>query len=160
MRTSILAPALLILSLQAAAAAHAAEFTKREGSFGKGDGALLTKDELRACLSQPARLAQQREALLKEQTSLAATKDEIGRSGEALKAKLDTLDRTKPEAVAAFNEEALARDKAINGYEVRVAAFNASAIAAKTERDAYGPACENRRFLADDEIAIEKERAK
>ena len=122
MRTSILVPALLILSLQAAAAAHAAEFTKREGSFGKGDGALLTKDELRACLSQPARLAQQREALLKEQTSLAATKDEIGRSGEALKAKLDTLDRTKPEAVAAFNEEALARDKAINGYEVRVAA--------------------------------------
>ena len=159
MRTPNLA-ATLIATLLAAAPAHAADTTKREGSFGKGTGALLTKEQLRTCMNQQAHLAQRSEAMLTEQAALTATKAEIGRSGEALKAKLDSVDRTSADAVAAYNDEAQARDKAIDAYQDRVAAFNASVDAAKVERDAYGPACANRRFFADDEIAIRKEKAK
>ena len=107
-------------------------------------------------MNQKAKLAQQEEDLTREQAALATTKGEIGRSGDALKAGLETLDRTNAEAVAAYNDQAQARDKQIDDYQARVTAFNTRVDAAKTERDAFSKACENRRFFEEDEIAIKK----
>jgi len=154
MRT--LATALLSLTLLATSAAPAADKPKKEGAFGKGGGALLTKDQLRNCMTLKARVAQQDDDLTKEQTALVATKGEIGRTGDALKGKLETLDRSNAEAVAAYNDESQVRDKQIDDYQARVTAFNTRVEANNGDRDAYTKACENRRFLEDDEIAIKK----
>jgi hypothetical protein len=156
MKNHPLTTTVLTLCLLAAGAAHAADKPKKEGSFGAGSGAMLTKEQLRSCLSQKARLAQQDDDLIKEQTALAAAKDDVARSGEALKAQLETVDRTNAEAVAAYNDQAQARDKQIDDYQARATAFNTRVDASKTEREAFGKACANRRFLEDDEIAIKK----
>ena len=148
--------ALLALTLLAATAAFAADKPKKEGAFGKGGGAMLSKEQLRNCMSLKTRVAQQDDDLTKEQTAIGTVKDEFGRSGDALKAKLETLDRTNAEAVAAYNDESQARDKQIDDYQARVTAFNTRVEANKTEHDAYGKGCENRRFFEDDEIAIKK----
>ena len=131
---------------------------KPSGSFGSGKagGAYLTRDQLRACLAQQGRVAQQDGELQKEQAALAGSKAEIARSGDALKDKLDTLDRTSAEAVAAYNDQAQARDKQIDDYQARVGAFNIRVDALKAEREAFGKGCENRRYFEEDEIAIKK----
>jgi hypothetical protein len=159
MRTSItaaLARTFLALTLLATATAFAADKPKKEGAFGKGSGPVLTKEQLRNCLSLKARLAQQDDDMGKEQAALVSTKDEIVRGGDALKARLETLDRTSAEAVAAYNEQSEARDKQIDEYQARVTAFNTRVEATKTDRDAYAKGCENRRFFEDDELAIKK----
>jgi uncharacterized protein (DUF3084 family) len=147
---------LLALTLLATSAAFAADKPKKEGAFGKGGGAMLTKEQLRSCMNQKTKVAQQDDELTKEQGSIGAMKDEIARNGDALKAKLEALDRTNVEAVTAYNDEAQARDKQIDDYQARVTAFNTRVDAAKTERDAFSKACENRRFFEEDEIAIKK----
>jgi hypothetical protein len=154
MRT--LATALLSLTLLASTAVPAADKPKKEGAFGKGGGAMLTKEQLRNCIALKARVAQQDDDLTKEQTTLVATKGEIGRAGDALKGKLETLDRSNAEAVAAYNDESQGRDKQIDDYQARVTAFNARVETNNGDRDAYAKACENRRFFEEDEIAIKK----
>jgi chromosome segregation ATPase len=154
--TAALARTFLALSLLATATTFAADKPKKEVAFGKGSGPLLTKEQLRTCMSLKARVAQLEDDLSKEQTALAATKDEIVRGGDALKARLETLDRTSAEAVAAYNEQTEARDKQIDDYQARVTAFNTRVESNKTDRDAYTKGCENRRFFEDDEIAIKK----
>ena len=154
MRT--LTTVLLTLTLLATTGAIAADKPKKEGAFGRGGGAFLTRDQLRVCLSLKARSAQQDDVLSKEQTALVALKDEIGRGGDALKARLDTLDRTSADAVNGYNDASQARDKQIDEYQARVTAFNTQVEANKADHDAYAKGCENRRFFADDEISLKK----
>ena len=146
----------LVLALSATAS-HAADKPK-EASFGKGkaSGAFLTREQLRGCIAQQARLAQQDGELQKDQAALAATKAELARSGDELKTQLDALDRTSAQAVSDYNERAAARDKSIDDYEARVPRFNERVEAVKTDREAFGKGCDNRRYFEDDEIAIRK----
>ena len=146
-----------VLFAGAVSVAHGADKPK-ESSFGKGKatGAFLTRDQLRVCMAQQARLAQQDEAMLKEQADLAALKAEIVRGGAELKEQLAALDRTNQEAVNAYNERLTARDKSIDDYEARVPKFNTRVDAATPEREAFAAGCENRRFFEEDEIAIRK----
>jgi hypothetical protein len=148
---------LLTSTLLAAANGFAAE-PKKEGAFGSGKagGAYLTRNELRACLARQTRVAQQDGEMQKEQSTLAATKGEIARNGEQLKERLDNLDRTNVDAVTAYNEAAEARDKQIDAFQTRVTAFNNQVEALKTEREAFGKGCDNRRYFEEDEIAIKK----
>lgn len=158
MRFHACAAALLSLSLWCAGAALAADKPKKEGSLGTGksSAAILTKEQLRVCLTQQARVVQQDDELLKEQAALGGIKAEIARSGDALKDQLDSTDRSNAEAVAAYNLLAQARDQQIDAYQARVTAFNGRVESIKVERDGFGKACENRRFLEEDEIAIKK----
>lgn len=153
-------PALSIVVLAAslcAATGHAAE--KKEGAFGKGgSGAYLTRDQLRTCLARQDKVRQQSDEMSKEQAALTTMKADIQRSGEELKAKLEALDRTNAEAVAAYNDEAGARDKRIDEFQTRADAFNARVASNKTDQDAFGKGCENRRYFEEDEIAIRKEK--
>jgi len=154
--TAAFARTFLALSLLATATTFAADKPKKEGAFGKGSGPMLTKEQLRGCISLKTRVAQQEEDLTKEQAALASTKDEIVSGGDTLKARLETLDRTSAEAVAAYNEQTETRDKQIDDYQARVTAFNTRVESGKADRDAYAKGCENRRFFEEDEIAIKK----
>lgn len=160
MKNRTMAVALLgLLAGLPPAPAGAAEASKKEGSaFGKGSGPLLTREQLRSCMTRKTRLAQQDDELMKEKAALGAVSVDLVTRGDALKARLETLDRGDPDAVAAYNEQAQARDAQIDAYQARVEAFNTRAGADRGERDAYAKACQNRRYLEDDEIAIRKSR--
>jgi len=60
--------------------------------------------------------------------------------------------------VAAYNEQAQARDTQIDDYQARVTTFNARVEARQAERDAFAKNCNNRRYFEEDEIAIKKGR--
>jgi hypothetical protein len=149
--------ALAATALLIAVSGHAADKPK-EASFGggKGKGAFLTRNQLRECITQQAKVKQTQADMLAEQEKLNADKADIGKTGEALKADLEALDRTNPEAVNAYNERAAARDKRIDEYQQQVDQFNGRVETVRTERDAFSKACENRRYFEDDEIAIRK----
>jgi hypothetical protein len=154
LRTRALTGALLSLLL-ATTPGFAADKPKPE-TTAKPSAKFLTKDQLRACMTQKAQAEQQDADLLKEQTALATDRAEVTRDGAALKEALVGLDRSNAEAVAAHNELALAQDKKIDAYQARVTAFNTRVEAGNAERVAYGKNCENKRFLEEDEIAIKK----
>ena len=149
---------LLTLILLTAGTGHAADKPKKQGAFGTGKavGAYLTRDQLRACLAQHAQTTRRDAALQQEQAALTNAKAEIARSGDALKLQLEVVDRTQADAVAAYNEQAKARDQQIDDYQARVTAFNARVDARQAERDAYTKGCDNRRYFEEDEIAIKK----
>jgi hypothetical protein len=146
-----------VLACALVPALHAADKPKESG-FGKGKatGAMLTREQLRACLAQQSRVAHQDGEMVAEQAALNTAKAEILRSGAELKEQLAVLDRTSPDAVSAYNERAAARDKSLDDYQARVPAFNSRVEAVKAEREAFGKACDNRRYFEDDEIAIRK----
>ncbi|MDE2628106.1 MAG: hypothetical protein KGL99_13220 [Burkholderiales bacterium] len=149
---------LLILTLLTTGTGHAADKPKKQGAFGTGKavGAYLTRDQLRACMTQRDRATQVDADLKQEQAALADLKAQIASSGDALKLQLDVVDRASADAVAAYNEQAQARDKEIDAYQARVTAFNARVEARQAEREAYAKNCDNRRYFEEDEIAIKK----
>jgi predicted nucleic acid-binding Zn-ribbon protein len=157
MHSLTLSRAVIGATLLIAIAGHAADKPK-EASFGggKGSGAFLTRNQLRDCMAQQAKVKQTQADMVALQDKLAADKAEIGKTGETLKADLEALDRTNPEAVSAYNERAVARDKRIDEYQQQVDQFNARVDPVRAERDAFSKACENRRYFEDDEIAIRK----
>ena len=149
----------LLIFATALSAAPSWAADKKEASFGKGGtGAYLTRDQLRTCLAHQDRVRQQNDDVVKEQAALTAMKADITRSGDELKAKLDALDRTDADAVTAYNDQAGARDKQIDEFQTRADAFNARVEANKAAREAFGKACDNRRYFEEDEIAIRKEK--
>ena len=157
MHTQIPFRALLASALLIAVSSHAADKPK-EATFGggKGGGAFLTRNQLRDCMAQQAKVKQTQAEMLEMQDKLNADKTDIGKTGETLKADLEALDRTSPEAVDAYNERAVARDKRIDDYQQQVDQFNGRVDKARSEREAFSKACENRRYFEDDEIAIRK----
>ena len=157
MHTQIRFRALLAGALLIAISSHAADKPK-EATFGggKGSGAFLTKNQLRDCMAQQATVKQTSADMQAMQDKLNADKADIGKAGETLKADLEALDRTSPEAVNAYNERAVARDKRIDEYQQQVDQFNGRVDAVRAEREAFSKACENRRYFEDDEIAIRK----
>ena len=156
MRT--LTRALLILPLLVASVGFAADKPKKEGSLGttKATGAYLTKEQLRACLAQQGKVGSDDAELVTEQAAIVAQKEQIGRTGDELKGQLDAVDRTKAEAVTGYNDAVQARDKQIDDYQARVTAFNARVDANHAGHDAFKQDCSNRRYFAEDEIAIKR----
>ena len=128
----------------------------KEGSFGKGKtgGPLLTRNQLRDCMSQQQRIAVQGNEALALQSEFERDKAELQRLGLALKEELAALDRTSAELVDQYNAKAASRDKMIDDFEARGSAYNLRVQQLKTEREAFAGACENRRFDEKDEIAI------
>lgn len=129
---------------------------KATGGFGQGKGKLLTREELRACLTQQDRIRTDNEAAARERDQLEKEKGELVQQGQALKDQLATLDRTNAEAVAKFNEASAERDKRIDAFEARMPVFNAKVEALQKTRQSFSEQCDNRRYDEDDEIAIRK----
>lgn len=115
---------------------------------------LLTRDELRDCISTEARLKQQREETVQLQAQLAADKQALVQSGDELKEQFAALDRTNEELVKQHVDKHNAREKRIEVFRASAAEFNSRAEALNAAQQAYSKACENRRFDEKDEIAI------
>lgn len=157
MLTPTLKHALVVCALLAAGTSHAADKPK-EAFFGKGKagGPVLTREQLRQCLTQQTQVKNEEAELVKLQTGLNTDKAAIVRSGEVLTEQGAALDRSKPELVTAYNELVLARDKAIDDLQARGAQFNDRSGAAGVQREAFAKACEGRSYNESDEIAIQK----
>ncbi len=149
--------ALLAAALLVGGATQAADKPK-EASFGKAKagGPTLTREQLRQCLSQQSQLKEFDAELAKQQAALVSDKASIVRSGEVLAEQGAALDRTQPDAVTAYNERVLARDKAIDELQARGAQFNTRVGEAQTQRETFAKACDGRSYFETDEIAIQK----
>jgi hypothetical protein len=155
----LLTRTLLVLPLLAATAAFAAaKPVKKEASFGAGKatGAYLTRAQLRGCLTQQDDVKVDDADLVKEQTALASQKEQIARSGDELKARLETVDHTNADAVTAYNVAVQARDRQIDDYQARVTAFNTRVDANQTAHRAFNQGCSNRRYFEEDEAAVRR----
>jgi predicted RNase H-like nuclease (RuvC/YqgF family) len=151
-----LAAAIPTVALSQATPAKPAKPPSKTGAFGQGKGKLLTREELRSCMAQQARIREQNEAATREREALEKEKADIVQGGQALKDQLATLDRTNQEAVTQYNEAVAARDKRIDAFEARMPEFNGKVEALQKEREAFSSQCDNRRYDEDDEIAIRK----
>jgi hypothetical protein len=128
--------------------------TKTLGS-GKPTGPLiLSRSELRECLSKQSSLKAKRDEAEQTKENLSKEKDELKRLGDELKEKLSTLDRSSQEQVDQYNAQASERDKRIDAYEARTASFNQQVEQLNAERAAWGKNCENKRYDEKDEMAI------
>jgi hypothetical protein len=107
---------------------------------------ILTPAQLRECLAQKDRLHAQTEDALKDKAAIEADKAEIERSGSALGGEVTTLDRTSASAVEAYNGKVGERDKLIEGFQAKVAAYNLKAVAVQSTKAAYEKTCEARRY--------------
>ena len=161
MRFTMLNPtlkhAVLACAVLVAASSYAVDKPK-ESSFGKtkAGGPTLTREQLRQCLAQQSQVKELDAELAKQQATLVSDKAAIVRSGEVLAEQGAALDRTQPEAVTAYNERVLARDKAIDDLQARGAQFNTRVGEAQSQREAFAKACDGRSFFETDEIAIQK----
>jgi hypothetical protein len=156
MSNTFLPRIVFICSAALIASAHAAE-PAQQGSFGvksKAGGPLLSRAELRDCMSRDRKVRSLGDDMVKLQAEMDKEKTEVTRAGATLKEQLDALDRTNAEAVNAYNEQTLAFDKRVDAYNAGTPAFNAKVDALKIEREAFAKGCENRRFDEKDEIAI------
>jgi hypothetical protein len=157
MLNPILKHALLVSALLVIGAVQAADKPK-EPTFGKGkaSGPVLTREQLRQCLTQQAQVKNEEAELVKLQTGLNTDKAAIMKSGEVLTEQGTTLDRSKPELVTAYNELVQVREKAIDDLQARGTQFNERAGAAGVQRETFAKACEGRSYNESDEIAIQK----
>ena len=155
---ALLIPLILLASFTTTAADKPA--AKKEASFGvgKGSGAYLTKEQLRACFARQDKVKADDAELKAEQEANTAQKNDLARVGEDLKHQLQTVDRTQAEAVAAYNEAVQARDRQIDAYQARANAFNTRVEANHAAHGEFAQNCSSRRYFEEDEAAIRKGR--
>ena len=150
MRLRLLPSVILLAGLVALPTAHAANRPAAKPSAKPAATAsknpLLTPEQLQACVSHKERLQAQTDDALKDKATIEAEKAEIARMGTSLADELPTLDRTSEVAVNAYNAKVGERDKLIDTYQARVAAYNAKADTVKATRESYEKQCENRRY--------------
>jgi hypothetical protein len=123
---------------------------------GKASGPLLTRSELRECMSLQARTRATAEELAAAQAALDREKSELAARSAALKEELTALDRTSAQAVDTYNASVQEHEKRVDAYNAKTPAFNANALALQEHRAAFSKGCENRDFDEKDEIAIRK----
>ncbi len=126
----------------------------REGGFGKSNGPLLTRDQLRQCMTEQDRLKQETADILQTQKALEIDRAEIDRTGVELKADKETLDRTSQAAIDAFNAKIQAREKQVEAYKVAAPAFNDRFDKLDAAKQAFAKDCADRRYREDDYDAI------
>jgi hypothetical protein len=145
-----------VAALVVAASAGAAD--KPRAPAKKNADAILTPTQLRECLAQQSKRDQATDAALKTKAEIAADKAAIDRSGTSLSEEATTLDRTSPDAVAAFNAKVDERNRQIEAYEAKVAAYNKDADNVQALTDAYAKTCGNRRYDERDLADIQRKK--
>ncbi|MBX3618749.1 MAG: hypothetical protein KF891_01980 [Rhizobacter sp.] len=134
----------------AAGGGQAAPHKRKSAVVGQGDGPIMSMAELRACMARQTRLSTQRQETVQAQAQMNTEGEALSKEGEALKAELETIDRTNKELLEDYVARAKAHDAHVDDYQARVPAFNAKVEALGTEQAAYSKACEGRRYLEDD----------
>jgi hypothetical protein len=128
------------------------------GAAPAGSDRVMSRDELRACLQRQQAQEPRRAELARQQATLDAERADLLQSGQALQAELAALDRSSPDAVAAYNARATDRDSKVDTWNQRNARFSDDARASQAEQQAWQADCAGRRFREDDETALRKAR--
>jgi hypothetical protein len=154
-------PVVLSLALTATSLvgeASAAGDKLRLGIFGngKGTGPLLTRAELRECLTLQERVRSGSEVAVRDRDQLEQEKSALMRDREDIKAALERLDLANAEAVEQHKARAKAHDLAIQDFSARSDAFNGRIGSLESDRAGFKQRCDNRRFDLVDEEAIRK----
>jgi hypothetical protein len=133
-------------------AAKATGTGPREGAFGKGTSTqpILTRDQLRQCLSEQDRIKQEGAELARQQAQIEKDRSEIERMGTELEAGKASLDASDEAAVTAYNERVRKRAKMIEDFKAAAPVFNARVDKLVVDRKAYADACADRRFFEED----------
>lgn len=130
----------------------AAEAKPREGSLGKGKsgGPVLTREQLRQCMTEQERLRVETADVVAAQRALDADKAELTRLAEALKTQLETLDRSSQQAVDGYNAEATRRTKMVESYQAAAPLFNDRVDKLDAAKETWTKDCADRRYREDD----------
>jgi len=136
--------------------AKAADAKSPAGSLGKGSGSgpLLTREELRQCMTEQDRMKKETADIVLTQAALARDRAEIDRVSAAIDADRAGVDRSDQAAVDAFNERANARTKLIEAYRAAAPQFNQRVDKLEADQQAYDKACTDRRYDEQDMNAI------
>ncbi len=127
-------------------------------SFGKGKptGAMLTRDQLRACLKSQTAIKADSEALLKEKNELTVQKTEMDRLEAELVAERTSVDATKEETVAGYNDKLAAAKTRSAALRERQLGFNAKVDAYQAGSDGFKRDCGDRSYSELDWFAIQR----
>jgi hypothetical protein len=127
-------------------------------SLGKGQtsGKLLTKAELKACITQQDALKGRRDEVERTGTTLQKDKAEIEQLGEALNADKANVDASNEEAVNAYNARVRGRDQRIDEWNGRNATAVEQAKAWQADSDRWRNECASRPYREDDEKALRR----
>ena len=120
--------------------------------------AILTQAQLRDCMAQKERLRADSDAVAKSKAASDAQKAEIARTRSALAEEATTLDRTKADAVAAYNAKIEALNAQVDSFQAKATAYNKDVEAVQASQEAYAKACENRRYDDRDLNDIQKKK--
>lgn len=155
-----LAAAALVVFSVAAQAAEPAQATKKGNVLslgqGKTTGKLLTRNELRECLSQEVRVKALSDEAVALQSALDADKAEITKRGEELHSALDTLDRTSQDAIDAYKAKGAEQDQRIDAYNAKLPTYNTRVQAMQEERTNFVKNCADRPYDEGDYFAIKR----
>jgi hypothetical protein len=144
------APAGTVKRPAKAPAARPAEATGQAS----GANALLTRDELRQCVTERERMKQETADIVQAQAALARDRAEIDRVSASIDADRGGVDRGDQAAVDAFNERAKARTRLIEAYQAAAPKFNQRIDKLDADKQAYAKACDDRRYDEKDLDAI------
>jgi hypothetical protein len=146
-------------ALAVAGTVGAAENASKGAASQATSGSVLTPAQLRDCLAQRDHLHAQTDDALKDKAAIDADHAKADRLSAELTEQTVTLDKTNADAVAAYNAKIVEREKLVDVYQAKVAAYNVKAEAVKSTRDAYDKsACENRRYDARDLADIQRKK--
>lgn len=115
---------------------------------------LLTRDELRQCVTEQERMKRETTDIVQAQAALAKDRAELERVSAAIDADRAGVDRTDQAAVDAFNERAKARARQVESYQAAALRFNQRVDKLEADEKDYAKACTNRRYDNKDLEAI------
>jgi len=148
----------VVVAALVVAPARAADKPSPATSAKTNPDAILTQAQLRECVAQKERLRADGDAAVKSKAGIDALKAEIASSGSALADEAATLDRTKADAVAAYNAKIEARNALVDSFKAKAEAYNKDVEAVQAAQEAYAKACENRRYDDRDLSDIQKKK--
>lgn len=122
---------------------------------------VMTRDELRVCLTEQDRLQKIPAAIKSEQAELERLKADAQRIDAELASKVGTVDPNDTATLAALREQGAKRDAIADDYNARLATLREQSAAYDSGRKAWGERCGDRDYDERDEavIRLEQKRA-
>jgi len=118
---------------------------------------VMTRDELRVCLSEQDRLQQISAKMKSEQPELERLKADVQRIDAELASKVGTVDPNDTATLAALKEQGARRDAMADVYNARLATLREQSAAFDSGRKAWVERCGDRDYDERDEAAIRLE---
>ena len=110
----------------------------------------MTRDELKFCLTEDHALDGDRSSITARQASLKTRRDTMSAEQADIETKRSAIDAHSPKSVAAFNDEIVKFQTAVNQYNTQSAELNGEAKADNARVVQRNKACAGRPFYIDE----------